>query len=422
MKPQRAIVILFCIALGLVAAIMHVKRSAAGTSPAQAASRVGETPGNSEAADTPVRPQVRPRAASPKAPPFTWRQVESEDYKKYIANLRAIGCPEQTIRDIILADVNKLYAAREASLKSKPNALAETGKNVTAEELEKRRQLRELQLEKNAVIKELLGIDLPLDLLPSSSSRDYDAFAAAFKFLPQEKRGAVQSLQENYWQQSDALKAKYQNRQTPEYLADYRQLTDSLRSELGKILTPRELEDYDLRTSSTAKKLSTQLATTFAPTEEEFRQIFRAARNLEEKQARLATVVQKLGPQATPEERQAVAQARAAVEQERAANTAQSNEQLKSALGEQRYADYQRSQDSTYELLTRLGKRYALDSDTVLKAYELLKSSEKPPAPGSDPAQVTRQLNEGLVTVLGDTAARAYRRVRSSGDTVTFAQ
>src|SRR5687767_831304 len=39
---------------------------------------------------------------------FDWRLVESEDYKKYIVNLRSIGCPEETIRDIITADVNKL--------------------------------------------------------------------------------------------------------------------------------------------------------------------------------------------------------------------------------------------------------------------------------------------------------------------------
>ena len=43
-----------------------------------------------------------------------WQMVESEDYKNYIANLRAIGCPEETIRDIIIADVNKLFAARQS--------------------------------------------------------------------------------------------------------------------------------------------------------------------------------------------------------------------------------------------------------------------------------------------------------------------
>ncbi len=27
--------------------------------------------------------------------PFNWESVESSDYKQYIANLRAVGCPEE---------------------------------------------------------------------------------------------------------------------------------------------------------------------------------------------------------------------------------------------------------------------------------------------------------------------------------------
>src|SRR5579871_1431151 len=43
---------------------------------------------------------------------FHWAHLESEDYRDYIARLRAIGCPEETIRDIIIADVEKLIAPK----------------------------------------------------------------------------------------------------------------------------------------------------------------------------------------------------------------------------------------------------------------------------------------------------------------------
>ena len=46
---------------------------------------------------------------------FSWEDVESDDYAKYIGNLREIGCPESTIRDIIAADINQLYAKRQAA-------------------------------------------------------------------------------------------------------------------------------------------------------------------------------------------------------------------------------------------------------------------------------------------------------------------
>jgi len=45
---------------------------------------------------------------------FHWRQIESTNYETYITNLRRIGCPEQTIRDIIAADLHAIYARKEA--------------------------------------------------------------------------------------------------------------------------------------------------------------------------------------------------------------------------------------------------------------------------------------------------------------------
>ena len=46
----------------------------------------------------------------PVAPPFRWGELESDNYPTYIQNLRRIGCPEQTIRDIVTADLAHLYA------------------------------------------------------------------------------------------------------------------------------------------------------------------------------------------------------------------------------------------------------------------------------------------------------------------------
>src|SRR6266487_1479794 len=46
---------------------------------------------------------------------FSWREIESPDYPTFITNLRGIDCPEQTIRDIIIADVNALYSLKRAT-------------------------------------------------------------------------------------------------------------------------------------------------------------------------------------------------------------------------------------------------------------------------------------------------------------------
>ncbi len=87
-------------------------------------------------------------------PPFQWAQLESTDYRAYVANLRGVGCPERTIRDIITADVDSLYAARRVELSSCQKA-RDPGRLATAGGLEE--QLHLLQMEEATVISTLLG-------------------------------------------------------------------------------------------------------------------------------------------------------------------------------------------------------------------------------------------------------------------------
>jgi hypothetical protein len=51
----------------------------------------------------PSQPDVRPQ-------PFHWQQLDSvNDYRLFIANLRAIGCPENTIEDIVRGNVSRAF-------------------------------------------------------------------------------------------------------------------------------------------------------------------------------------------------------------------------------------------------------------------------------------------------------------------------
>ena len=37
---------------------------------------------------------------------FNWEQVESDQYKTYLDSLRAVGCPEDKVRNIIMTDID----------------------------------------------------------------------------------------------------------------------------------------------------------------------------------------------------------------------------------------------------------------------------------------------------------------------------
>src|SRR5204862_2392779 len=117
---------------------------------------------------------------------FHGSQVESVDYLAYIANLRSIGCPEATIRDIIVSDVNKLYAPRYAALAGSAPELTWWGR------FDKRKpvpaglaaQLRALNDEKKSLLQHLLGSSA----LSEVTFIEVDAAAVreqtAFAFLP----------------------------------------------------------------------------------------------------------------------------------------------------------------------------------------------------------------------------------------------
>ena len=129
---------------------------------------------------------------------FDWRAVESADYRKYIENLRAIGCPEETIRDIIIADVNKLFASRKTTAKTNGKKFEywKAG-NMFGDMMDedKIKQQQALAAEKRALLKELLGIEPEEkpDLFAGMNP-----FETMLDFLPAAKQNQLIELEQKY--------------------------------------------------------------------------------------------------------------------------------------------------------------------------------------------------------------------------------
>ncbi len=96
--------VLLALVAGLV--IFRPAQNRPVSAPTVAASKI------SPAAAAPARPE------SPKATPFHWNQMEADDYATFITNLRSIGCPEPTIRQIVQGEVSELYADKQRQLRS----------------------------------------------------------------------------------------------------------------------------------------------------------------------------------------------------------------------------------------------------------------------------------------------------------------
>ena len=125
---------------------------------------------------------------------FRWRQLESEDYRTYIERLRSIGCPEQTIRDLVIADLDKLMAARLEAINGRRADLqfwhSEEEELINDRDHRAVRQAqREVDREKRAVIEELLGIDLVRERMRLRGEQDY--YERRLGFLTEDRRDGV---------------------------------------------------------------------------------------------------------------------------------------------------------------------------------------------------------------------------------------
>jgi hypothetical protein len=113
---------------------------------------------------------------------FDWSRIESEDWRAYVANLRRIGCPERTIRDIVLPQIADYYEDKRFQLTVERDFWMNGPERFAAEQ-ERDKKLEALDAEHTALVKELVGLDW---VDPEDNNQDrmrYD-FMAIYMIAP----------------------------------------------------------------------------------------------------------------------------------------------------------------------------------------------------------------------------------------------
>lgn len=237
------------------------------------------TPSGQPAAEPATSAPVSGTATASVIRPFTWEQVESSDYRVYLANLRAIGCPESTVRDIIRADVGELYERREKALRAGRSA-PDFWRTATADPRSPAPEglgpaLRRLALEHRTVIAALLGPEEAARIPLPEEESDGDPRLQSFTGQEQRRLRAIE--QQNRARLADHVvrgllgDARAREQDFDEVL---RQIAAEREAALAECLDPERREEYELRASPTAEVLRQRLAG-FEPTESEFRALFR---------------------------------------------------------------------------------------------------------------------------------------------------
>lgn len=266
---------------------------------------------------------------------FSWQEVESPDYQTYIGNLRNIGCPEQTIRDIIIADVNSLYARKRALELVTPEQQwwrSEPDTNVLRLAMEKSRALDD---ERRALLSRLLGPSWEAgDLvnLPRPSHPGVVLDGPVLGALPADAKQAIQDINaRSEARMQNYLDSVRQQGKSPDP-AELARLRQQTRDDLAHVLPPAQLEEFLLRYSQEANNLRTEFSQLryFNASADEFRAIFRATDSVDQQ-------LQLLGDSNDPN-----------TVQNRQALEAQRDNAIKIALGPDRYDEYQLLHDPLY--------------------------------------------------------------------------
>jgi hypothetical protein len=130
--------------------------------------------GTKPEAPKPAPAVSKPSDQSPaQSSPFHWSQLDSSDYHFYVKNLRAIGCPEPTVRAIVTADVDSVYQIVEHQLEQK---LAEVEGGSWSNQLSSysseqalKEALQKIPDEETARIADLLGLKpVPIQIASSA--------------------------------------------------------------------------------------------------------------------------------------------------------------------------------------------------------------------------------------------------------------
>jgi hypothetical protein len=262
---------------------------------------------------------------------FDWSQVESEDYRIYAGNLRTIGCPEETVRDIVVADVNELMSRRAREIADDASRrfweLLVNKDELQAIVEQKMKELEGLKKERQELLTWIFN-DSAVDTKRQQDERDPPRLAEqrqGLEFLSDEKYAGLYEIKNRFETarrelvQTIAADKAERERKVKELQLQKEQA-------IAGFLSPEELVEYKLR-SGAASQLRSQLGD-FDITETEMRAVALAS------------------------------------------TQPNGQDQIKQLLGE-RFADFERAQDGAYQETLRFAERLNFPREKAAKVYEL---------------------------------------------------
>lgn len=368
MRLRTFIWIACLINLGLILSIVRQGKQTAptGSSTASPTIEAKDKPSgvttNAARAATPTTNNTAAAAPAVNWPPFRWEQVESDNYLQLIGNLRRIGCPDDTVRDIVTARVLDDYAdtAWDVQKTLQPGFWEMVGKADDIRDIPISKQiedrLEKIQAEKRATLAEVeKALTKEKSVFRLTSDR--------WSFLSAELREQVRDIHGQIEEKRTELREELREAKDPKLQESLRQSLrglDEARDEAIKTIIGEEnWARYDATRSRNANWLRTLPGLVATP--EELQQI--------------AVEQEALSRERKPRPRNATPEELDEYQLKMDNLTRRENEVLVRVLGDERASHVDRAADSDYLTMRRVARRHGLPLDIANRAYEVKQSA-----------------------------------------------
>ena len=330
---------------------------------------------------------------------LSWAALYSTNLFEYVQNLRRFGFPQDAVNTVILAEINKLFANQEQPFRFLLSQTYFPASEVLQTRMEARLELLKLQEEKNKLVHQVLGFDLMSEesALPASNSKVH----SALKTLPEDKRARVAFIVEWFDAQQQAISEKpFLFPNDRKALAE---VEASRQKELSSVLTTAELQEFGSKTSKLADHLRMETAV-FKPTEEEFKEMYRIK----------SEVIARYGD---PQSFDMLDQSSQSKIQ---AASGETESKIKTLLGRDRYLEYKRAQDWSYQTLVALLEGSKVPIETIneiygykrafaVKTYEIEQMSASPEEKKEAKVAYSREVAQQMEEKMGKQSFIHYR-------------
>jgi hypothetical protein len=316
---------------------------------------------------------------------FNWSMVESKDIRQYVANLRRIGCPEKTLRDLLLAEVGRhfepklefnevFYQPWQGRDRREADRRAREERNTAIRE------------EKRALVRELLGFDWSTEM---SEVWDREpSLIVFFGFLPDTKAQQVMALVDPRVGKAEEIRQRAGGILIDEDYAKLRAVRNDLGADLARLLSPAELDELEARAqlglifSKERIHLDGMDITGF-----EFREIMQASKHYKDF----------LSEEVFAREKRSKA--------EEASKLAEFEEAIAVKLGPVRLAEFKRAQDKDFQSTLAFTKKQKLAKEVAIKVYDARRSAEQQAAEIRADTSLSSDESAAALRFLQDTTA-----------------